>query len=65
MTVRQTWSMKLWSRWDLIHLSPDFFSRRIKESFIYTIRGKDANGRPKIVGEREVEIPLEFQLQVG
>ena len=42
-----------------------FFSRHIKKSFIYSIRGKDDNGRPKIVGEREVEIPTEFQLQAS
>ena len=41
------------------------FSRHIKVSFNYTIRGKDANGRPKIIGEREVEVPEEFQLQAS
>ena len=41
------------------------FSRRIKKSFIYSIGGKDDHGRPKILGEREVEIPTEFQLQAS
>ena len=41
------------------------FLHHVKKSFIFSIRGKDGNGRPKIVGEREVEIPAEFQLQAS
>jgi len=41
------------------------FLHHLKKSFIFSVRGKDENGRPKIVSERQVEIPAEFQLQAS